>query len=213
MLSESDDEGDGGLVGAPHKVLCRRWLDEVFTALHEDLQDHAELSAVDAAAASAPRGALSAAAAGISAAFNTPLAGIVFAIEEMRRAYESRAKGLVVFVTGGGSGIGHGICEVFAAHGVNTSIRAIPGTPAGYWALIEPKALIDAVDEHNPRKGSILFGTRSEGGRLRAAIPWCAAAQLPFLLVFARECGALLECVAATSTAATVAFLAPRGAL
>ena len=35
-------------------------------------------------------------AAGISAAFNTPLAGIVFAIEEMSRAYESRANGLVV---------------------------------------------------------------------------------------------------------------------
>lgn len=73
MVRAGDDEGDGGLVGAPHKVLCRRWLDEVFTALHEDLQDHAELSAVDAAAASAPRGALSAAAAGISAGASTAL--------------------------------------------------------------------------------------------------------------------------------------------
>ncbi|WP_176083823.1 chloride channel protein [Martelella sp. HB161492] len=35
-------------------------------------------------------------AAGIAAAFNTPLAGIVFAIEEMSRSYESRANGLVI---------------------------------------------------------------------------------------------------------------------
>ncbi|WP_342152130.1 chloride channel protein [Methylorubrum sp. SB2] len=35
-------------------------------------------------------------AAGVSAAFNTPLAGIVFAIEELGRAYDSRGTGLVV---------------------------------------------------------------------------------------------------------------------
>ncbi|MFG5121066.1 chloride channel protein [Methylorubrum sp. POS3] len=35
-------------------------------------------------------------AAGVSAAFNTPLAGIVFAIEELGRAYDSRGSGLIV---------------------------------------------------------------------------------------------------------------------
>ncbi|MGE0005427.1 MAG: chloride channel protein [Parvibaculaceae bacterium] len=39
---------------------------------------------------------LAGSAAGIAAAFNTPLAGIVFAIEEMGREYESRANGLVL---------------------------------------------------------------------------------------------------------------------
>ncbi len=39
---------------------------------------------------------LAGAAAGIAAAFNTPLAGLVFAIEEMARAYEHRASGLVL---------------------------------------------------------------------------------------------------------------------
>jgi hypothetical protein len=34
--------------------------------------------------------------AGITAAFNTPLAGIVFAIEEMSRTYQSRANGIVL---------------------------------------------------------------------------------------------------------------------
>ena len=36
-------------------------------------------------------------AAGVSAAFNTPLAGIVFAIEELSRSFEQRTSGLVIF--------------------------------------------------------------------------------------------------------------------
>jgi H+/Cl- antiporter ClcA len=39
---------------------------------------------------------LAGSAAGIAAAFNTPLAGIVFAIEEMGRSYEARTNGLVL---------------------------------------------------------------------------------------------------------------------
>ncbi|MCS4095832.1 chloride channel protein [Rhizobium sp. BK176] len=39
---------------------------------------------------------LAGSAAGIAAAFNTPLAGIVFAIEEMSRSYQSRANGIVL---------------------------------------------------------------------------------------------------------------------
>lgn len=39
---------------------------------------------------------LAGSAAGIAAAFNTPLAGIVFAIEEMSRAYDSRSNGVVL---------------------------------------------------------------------------------------------------------------------
>jgi len=37
----------------------------------------------------------------------------------------------------------------FEAHGFKTALTAIPGTPAGYWALIEPNALVDAVDKAN----------------------------------------------------------------
>jgi H+/Cl- antiporter ClcA len=44
----------------------------------------------------APGLILAGSAAGIAAAFNTPLAGIVFAIEEMGRAYQSRTNGTVL---------------------------------------------------------------------------------------------------------------------
>lgn len=39
--------------------------------------------------------------------------------------------------------------EVFAKHNISTSLHAIPGTPAAYWAKVQPNALIRAVDKHN----------------------------------------------------------------
>lgn len=39
---------------------------------------------------------LAGAAAGVAAAFNTPLAGIVFGIEEMSRSFEMRTSGLII---------------------------------------------------------------------------------------------------------------------
>ena len=38
---------------------------------------------------------------------------------------------------------------VMQSHGFETTLRAIPGTPAGYWALFKPDALVEAVDKAN----------------------------------------------------------------
>ena len=39
--------------------------------------------------------------------------------------------------------------EVFEKHNVSTAMHAIPGTPAAYWAYVQPHALVRAVDEHD----------------------------------------------------------------
>jgi H+/Cl- antiporter ClcA len=62
------------------------------------------------------------ASAGVAAAFNTPLAGIVFGIEEMSRAFESRTSGLII-----GGVIAAGLTSLalvgnYAYFGVSTSM-------------------------------------------------------------------------------------------
>jgi len=62
------------------------------------------------------------ASAGVAAAFNTPLAGIVFGIEEMSRAFESRTSGLII-----GGVIAAGLTSLalvgnYAYFGVDTSM-------------------------------------------------------------------------------------------
>ena len=47
------------------------------------------------------------------------------------------------------------------------------------------------VDQHNPRKGGPLLGIRAGAPALQAAVRWTAAAQLPFLLLFAASFGAV----------------------
>ncbi|WP_439617346.1 chloride channel protein [Shinella sp.] len=75
---------------------------------------------------------LAGSAAGIAAAFNTPLAGIVFAIEEMSRTYEARANGLVLVAV---------ILSGLAALGLSGSYHyfgsasAAPGTLQD-WSLV-----------------------------------------------------------------------------
>lgn len=64
---------------------------------------------------------LAGSAAGIAAAFNTPLAGIVFAIEEMSRTYESRTNGAVLTAV---------ILAGIAALGLNGNYTYFGGAPS-----------------------------------------------------------------------------------
>jgi H+/Cl- antiporter ClcA len=76
---------------------------------------------------------LAGAAAGIAAAFNTPLAGVIFAIEEMSRSFDERSNGLVI-----GTIIAAGIVSVallgnYTYFGVTSAV--LTSNPLG-WATV-----------------------------------------------------------------------------
>ncbi len=84
---------------------------------------------------------LAGSAAGIAAAFNTPLAGIVFAIEEMSRSYNARTNGIVlstVIIAGVAS---LGIVGNYTYFGVTHAIAAFPGD----WPLVITCGVIGGI--------------------------------------------------------------------
>jgi H+/Cl- antiporter ClcA len=76
-------------------------------------------------------------AAGIAAAFNTPLAGVLFAIEELARSPEQRSSGLIIAAI-----VLAGVIAI-SAHGNNTYFGVIHAGAFG-WPLVLP-ALLTAV--------------------------------------------------------------------
>ena len=70
-------------------------------------------------------------AAGIAAAFNTPLAGVMFAIEELARAPEQRSSGLIIAAI-----VLAGVVAV-SAHG-NSTYFGVIHAPALDWSLLLP---------------------------------------------------------------------------
>jgi H+/Cl- antiporter ClcA len=75
---------------------------------------------------------LAGSAAGIAAAFNTPLAGVVFAIEEMGRSYQARTNGVVLMAV-----IIAGLASIavfgnYTYFGVTEAVAAFPGD----WPLV-----------------------------------------------------------------------------
>jgi H+/Cl- antiporter ClcA len=75
---------------------------------------------------------LAGSAAGIAAAFNAPLAGIVFAIEEMSRSFEHRTNGLVLYAVIFAGLTSLGLAGNYTYFGV-TSVAV---TSAAGWALV-----------------------------------------------------------------------------
>jgi H+/Cl- antiporter ClcA len=69
---------------------------------------------------------LAGAAAGVAAAFNTPLAGIVFAVEEMSRSFEQRTSGLIISTVIAGGLVSLAILGNYAYFG--TTVMALHGS-------------------------------------------------------------------------------------
>ncbi|WP_183665075.1 chloride channel protein [Phyllobacterium trifolii] len=120
---------------------------------------------------------LAGSAAGIAAAFNTPLAGIVFAIEEMGKSYESRANGLVLtaVILSGLAAIG------FVGNYTYFGELAAATTSFSDWLLV----ILCGV-------GGGAFGACFSAGALRASRRirrWAAFAPLSRMVLLAAICG------------------------
>ena len=120
---------------------------------------------------------LAGSAAGIAAAFNTPLAGIVFAIEEMSRTYEARSNGLVltaVILSGLAS---LGLVGTYTYFGTSTVVAQTVAD----WGLV----LVCGI-------GGGLFGALFSAGALKASQRirrWSHSMPLKRMLIVAGACG------------------------
>ncbi|WP_181013741.1 chloride channel protein [Agrobacterium rosae] len=120
---------------------------------------------------------LAGSAAGIAAAFNTPLAGIVFAIEEMSRTYEARSNGLVltaVILSGLAS---LGLVGTYTYFGTSTVVAQT----AADWGLV----LVCGI-------GGGVFGALFSAGALKASQRirrWSHSVPLKRMLIVAAGCG------------------------
>lgn len=120
---------------------------------------------------------LAGSAAGIAAAFNTPLAGIVFAIEEMSRTYEARSNGLVltaVILSGLAS---LGLVGTYTYFGTSTVVAQT----AADWGLV----LVCGI-------GGGVFGALFSAGALKVSQRirrWSHSVPLKRMLIVAAGCG------------------------
>lgn len=134
---------------------------------------------------------LAGSAAGIAAAFNTPLAGIVFAIEEMSRTYESRANGLVLTAV-----ILSGLAALGLA-GNYTYFGTVSSMPdsANEWALILICGIAGGM-LGSAFSGMALYLSR----RIRR---WAQQAQLQRYLMLAGACGCAVALIGIVSGGST----------
>lgn len=120
---------------------------------------------------------LAGASAGVAAAFNTPLAGIVFGIEEMSRSFEARTSGVII-----GAVIAAGITSL-ALQGDYTyfgTTHAVLGGVEG-WLAVPVLGVLGGLLGGGYSRALILFGRGLPGGLGRAIQGW------PTL--FAAACG------------------------
>ncbi|WP_313193750.1 chloride channel protein [Shinella zoogloeoides] len=146
---------------------------------------------------------LAGSAAGIAAAFNTPLAGIVFAIEEMSRTYEARANGFVLAAV---------ILSGLAALGISGSYHYFGSTsvaPADMrdWCLV----LVCGIG--GGALGAAFSGLALHfGQRIRR---WAQPAPVKRMVLFALACGLAIAVIGVVSGGRTfgTGYTEARGAV
>jgi H+/Cl- antiporter ClcA len=120
-------------------------------------------------------------AAGLAAAFNTPLAGIVFAIEEMNRAYEQRTSGLVltaVILAGLTAVAVHGQYHYFGQVTANLALTEyagailITGIVGGVFGGLFSQALIKGVARVAPYLNRYTFMVAAGCGLFIVTLAW-----------------------------------------
>ena len=130
---------------------------------------------------------LAGSAAGIAAAFNTPLAGVVFAIEEMSKTYESRSNGVVIATV---------ILSGLAALGLSGSYNYF-GT-----ATIEPLKPLEWLLIPVCGIGGGILGAGFSGLALHFGFlirRWAQPAQVRRLVILAAICGLLVALIGIVS--------------
>ena len=130
-------------------------------------------------------------AAGIAAAFNAPLAGVMFAIEELSRRPEQRSSGLLVAAI-----VLAGLMAV-SVYGNSTYFGVIQ-VPAIGWTLLGPGLLVTLVSGVSGGLFSRLLLRSLGGGRDRISV-WRAAHPI----WFAAGCGLAVALVALATHGAT----------
>ncbi|UIJ72528.1 chloride channel protein [Aurantimonas sp. HBX-1] len=134
---------------------------------------------------------LAGSAAGIAAAFNTPLAGIVFAIEEMGRAYEARTNGLVLSAV---------VLAGLASLGLTGNYTYF-GESDAVASTMQDWGLVIACGVAGGALGAVF--TASALWLLRRIRRWSASAPMPRTVGAAALCGVVVAAVGLLSDGAT----------
>jgi H+/Cl- antiporter ClcA len=130
---------------------------------------------------------LAGSAAGIAGAFNTPLAGIVFAIEEMSRAFEQRTNGLVLYAVIIAGLVSLGLLGNYTYFGAASEHV----TDLHDWVLVATCGVAGGI------AGGLFSRWMLEGGR--AIKRWCAPGGLRRELAVALVCGVLVAAIGVAS--------------
>jgi len=141
--------------------------------------------------ASAPGLILAGSAAGIAAAFNAPLAGVVFAIEEMSRSYEVRTNGLVLITVIISGLVSLGLTGNYTYFGI-THVTA--STPRD-WALAVACGVFGGL------AGGVFSRLMLQGSRLAKA--WIAVHEARRRFTFPLGCGVVVALLGVLTHGAT----------